>query len=157
MVNTDCRTEMLTPADRTRSARTANSRDSRCGSPKSLTRVAPGAENRSVIWSPMAALWLARVRVSSARRRPSSRAGIRNTGSSTSEIRVTCQEVETITARVSTRETTFITTPDSVREIALWAPITSLFNRETRAPVRVRMKNATGIRCTWSNTAVRRS
>ena len=35
--------------------------------------------------------------------------------------------------------------------------MTSLFSRLTRAPVRVRVKNAIGMRCTWSNTAVRRS
>ena len=35
--------------------------------------------------------------------------------------------------------------------------MTSLFSRLTSAPVRVRVKNAIGIRCTWSNTAVRRS
>ena len=35
--------------------------------------------------------------------------------------------------------------------------MTSLPSRLTSAPVRVRVKNATGMRCTWSNTAVRRS
>ena len=40
---------------------------------------------------------------------------------------------------------------------ARWAPITSLFSRLTSAPVRVRVKNATGIRCTCPNTARRRS
>ena len=49
------------------------------------------------------------------------------------------------------------TTPDSVSENARCAPITSLPSRLTSAPVRVRVKNATGMRCTWSNTAVRRS
>ena len=35
--------------------------------------------------------------------------------------------------------------------------MTSLFSRLTSAPVCVRVKNAIGIRCTWSNTCVRRS
>ena len=70
---------------------------------------------------------------------------------------MTCQLVATITPRVSATDTTFATTPERVREIADCAPITSLFRRETRAPVRVRWKKATGMRCTWSNTWVRRS
>ena len=40
---------------------------------------------------------------------------------------------------------------------APWAPITSLFSRLMRAPVWVRVKNATGMRCTLSNRAARRS
>jgi hypothetical protein len=49
-MNTGCNIDERTPMSRTRPALSANSRDSRCGSPNSLTRVAPGAENRSVIW-----------------------------------------------------------------------------------------------------------
>ena len=49
------------------------------------------------------------------------------------------------------------TTPDRVSEKARWAPRTSLLRRLTSAPVRVRMKNATGMVWTWSNTARRRS
>ena len=49
------------------------------------------------------------------------------------------------------------TTPESVSEKARWAPITSLLSRLTSAPVRVRVKNAMGIRCTCSNTTRRRS
>ena len=45
------------------------------------------------------------------------------------------------------------TTPDSVEVNACWAPITSLLSRETSAPVWVRVKNATGIRCTCSKTS----
>ena len=42
-----------------------------------------------------------------------------------------------------------LTTPDNVHVNARWAPITSLLSRLTRAPVRVRVKKATGMRCTW--------
>ena len=52
---------------------------------------------------------------------------------------------------------TLLTTPDSVQVKARWAPMTSLLSRLTSAPVRVRVKKATGIRCTWPNTARRRS
>ncbi|PRY32009.1 hypothetical protein CLV70_102220 [Pseudosporangium ferrugineum] len=62
-----------------------------------------------------------------------------------------------MTASVSSSVTVLPTTPESVLLNACCAPMTSLLSRETRAPVRVRVKNATGIRCTWSKTAVRRS
>lgn len=68
-----------------------------------------------------------------------------------------CQEIVSITASVSSSVTTFETTPESVLLKARCAPITSLLSRLTRAPVRVRVKKATGIFCTWSKTAVRRS
>ena len=49
-MNVDCSIAVRTPMSRTRPARTPNSRDSAALSPNSLTSVAPGAENRSVIW-----------------------------------------------------------------------------------------------------------
>ena len=52
---------------------------------------------------------------------------------------------------------TFETVEPSVPVTARCAPMTSLFMRLTSAPVWVRRKNAIGMRCTWSNTAVRRS
>ena len=52
---------------------------------------------------------------------------------------------------------TLATTEDSVLVSARWAPMTSLLSRLTSAPVCVRMKKATGMRCTWSKTSVRRS
>jgi hypothetical protein len=52
---------------------------------------------------------------------------------------------------------TLLRTLASVDVIADWAPITSLLRRLTSAPVRVRVKNATGIRCTCAYTALRRS
>ncbi len=145
------------PMSRTRAARTANSADSSAGRPNSLTSVAPGAENRSVIWVPIAALRAEASRCIAAIRVPIRRAGSTNTGSSTSASRVICQEMLSITVRVSSRVTVLATTPDRVLLKARWAPITSLLRRLTRAPVLVRVKKATGIRCTWSKTAVRRS
>ena len=62
-----------------------------------------------------------------------------------------------MTTSVSVSVTMLVTTPENVSEKARCAPITSLPSLLTSAPVRVRVKNATGIRCTWSNTAVRRS
>ena len=44
--------------------------------------------------------------------------------------------------------TMLLTTPDSVSLKARWAPMTSLLSRLTSAPVRVRVKNAIGMRCT---------
>ena len=52
---------------------------------------------------------------------------------------------------------TLDTTDDRVEVKACWAPTTSVLSRLTRAPVWVRVKKATGIRCTWLKTWVRRS
>ena len=156
-MKTDCSIAVRTPMSRTRPARTSNSRDSVAGLPNSFTNVAPGAEKRSVIWVFIVALWMAASRDSRAMVRPIHRAGSRNSGISTSDSSVTCQEILSMTTRVSVRVTTLVMTPEKVSEKARCAPITSLPSLLTRAPVRVRVKNATGIRCTWSNTAVRRS
>ncbi len=85
------------------------------------------------------------------------RAGITNSGNSTRESSVIDQDSRSMTASVRTSAITLLTTPDSVHVNARWAPMTSLLRRLTSAPVRVRVKNATGIRCTWPNTARRRS
>lgn len=156
-MKTDWAMAVRIPMSRTRRARAANSADSSAGRPKSLTRVAPGAEKRSVIWVPMAALWLAASRCILAMREPIRRAGTTNTGSRTRASSVICQEMLSITASVSSRVTRLETTPDKVLLKARWAPMTSLLSRLTSAPVRVRVKKATGIRWTWSKTAVRRS
>ena len=70
---------------------------------------------------------------------------------------VICHDSSSIVTSTSTSETTLETTDDRVDVNACWAPTTSLLRRETSEPVCVRVKNATGIRCTWSNTLVRRS
>ena len=68
-----------------------------------------------------------------------------------------CHDSTNIAVATRTRLTTLDTTPDSVDVNACCAPMTSLLSREISAPVWVRVKNATGIRCTWANTWVRRS
>ena len=103
------------------------------------------------------ALWIAASRDSRAMVRPIQRAGSRNSGISSSDSSVTCQEILSMTTSVSVRVTMLVMTPENVSEKARCAPVTSLPSLLTSAPVRVRVKNATGIRCTWSNTAVRRS
>ena len=70
---------------------------------------------------------------------------------------MTCHASVIITATVSTSWMTLVTRPDSVEVNARCAPMTSLFSRLTSDPVRVRVKNATGIDCTCENTARRRS
>jgi hypothetical protein len=85
------------------------------------------------------------------------RAGRTNSGTMTNDSRVICQDSVIMTPAVSTSPITLETTPDRVEVNARWAPITSLFSRLTRAPVCVRVKKATGMRCTCSNTRVRRS
>ena len=58
---------------------------------------------------------------------------------------------------LATRVTTFDTTDPRVPVSARWEPMTSLFRRLVSAPVWARVKNAIGIRCTWSNSDTRRS
>ena len=77
---------------------------------------------------------------------PIRRAGSRNSGVSSNARRVICQEMPSITANVKVSVTRLDTTPDKVSENARCAPITSLPSRLTNAPVRVLVKNATGIR-----------
>ena len=89
-------------------------------------------------------------------RLPTHLAGKMKIGNITSETTVICQDSTSMAPSTSTRLTTLATTEDSVLVSARWAPITSLLSRETSAPVCVRMKNATGMRCTWSKTSVRR-
>ena len=90
-------------------------------------------------------------------RPPMCRAGSTNSGTSTSESSVICQDSVSITPAVSTRPMTLETTPDSVDVKACWAPTTSLFSRLTSAPVCVRVKKATGMRWTCAKTLLRRS
>ena len=135
-----------TPMSRTRPARTPKSSASCTGRPNSFTSVAPGAENRSVICVVIPAFRFAASRCSPAIRRPSRRAGMTKIGSSTSAISVTCHDSVSMTASDSASWITLVTSPDSVAVNVRCAPMTSLLSRETSAPVRVRVKNATGIR-----------
>ena len=68
-----------------------------------------------------------------------------------------CHDNAIMAITTATRLMALPTTPDIVDVNACWAPITSLLSRDTKAPVWVRVKKATGIRWTWSNTWVRRS
>jgi hypothetical protein len=67
------------------------------------------------------------------------RAGTTNTGTSSNDNAVICQEIPAITTSVRVSVTRLDTTPESVSENARWAPITSLPSRLTSAPVRVRV------------------
>ena len=68
-----------------------------------------------------------------------------------------CHDSRNITTSVRISAMALLTTPDNVQVNARCAPITSLLSRLTSAPVRVRVKKATGIRWTWPKTARRRS
>ncbi len=140
---------------RTRAARELNDSDSSPVRPNSFTSSAPATLNRSVMVAFIDALSVYDSRVMSCNRLPMRRAGSTNSGSITSDSRVICHDRLNITAAVSTRLTTFETSPDRVEVNACCAPSTSLFSRLTSAPVCVRVKNASGMRWTWSKTAVR--
>ena len=146
-----------TPMMLTRAARRPNSSASSSGRPNSLTRVAPGAEKRSVICDVMAALCPAASRSRCPTRAPTRRAGITKTGSRTMARRVMSHDRRAITTTVRPRAMTLVTTPDRAEVNARWAPMTSLLRRLTSAPVWVRVKKAMGMRCTCSNTFWRRS
>jgi hypothetical protein len=90
-------------------------------------------------------------------RAPIRRAGMTKTGSITSDSVVICHDRLNITPAVTTRLTELETTPARVEVKACWAPSTSLLSRLTSAPVWVRVKKASGMRWTWSKTAVRMS
>ena len=70
---------------------------------------------------------------------------------------MTCQLSAIIATPTTSTEIMLETVLESVDVKARWAPITSLLRRETRAPVWVRVKNASDWRCTCANTWVRRS
>ena len=90
-------------------------------------------------------------------RRPIRRAGITNTGSSTSANTVTCHDKLIITTSVERSCDDVGHDAGQRRGERRCAPMTSLLSRLTSAPVWVRVKKATGIVCTCSNTARRRS
>ena len=62
-----------------------------------------------------------------------------------------------IAMRITVRVITLPTTPPRVEVNACWAPMTSELSREIRAPVWVRVKNASGWLSTCRKTRVRRS
>ena len=151
-MNVDCSIEVRTPMSRTRPARTANSRDSARTAEQFHQRRAGRRESfghlgvhRRVVDRGLAGQLRHRAR----------RCGgpaPRTAASSTSDSRVICHEMPASPPASGSGSRGSTTTPDSVSENARCAPMTSLPSLLTRAPVRVRVKNATGIRCTWSNT-----
>ena len=70
---------------------------------------------------------------------------------------MTCQLSANMVTPTTTTLIELDTVLDRVEVNARWAPMTSLLSRETRAPVWVRVKNASDIRWTWAKTLVRRS
>lgn len=80
-----------------------------------------------------------------------------NSGSTTSDSTVSRHSSSAMATRVVTSVITLDATPPIVVVSARCAPMTSLFSRLVSAPVCVRVKNEMGIRCTWANTATRRS
>ena len=77
---------------------------------------------------------------------------------STSNVRiVSCQSSANMIVSVTAMPMMFDSTVPSVLVTACCAPMTSELSRVCSAPVCVRVKNASGIRCTWSNSWTRRS
>ena len=82
---------------------------------------------------------------SAPKRRPTRRAGNKNTGNNNSATSVICQLSTSMVAITIVTSTTLPTTLENKSVNACWAPITSLFSRLINAPVCVREKNAMGI------------
>ena len=145
------------PMSRTLPAPAPNVSNSSSGRPNSLTSWAPATLKRSVIVEFMEAFRFMPSRVMSAIFVPTRRAGSTNRGISSIASSVTRHSSTNMVTRVVAAVMVLETTVPSVPVSARWAPITSLFNRLTRAPVWVRVKNEIGSLWTWSNRARRRS
>ncbi len=84
--------DWTTPMSRTRAARLENSVVSWAGRPNSLTSSAPATLKRSVMVEPISALSIIDSRVRRCSLRPTSRAGIRNSGMRTRAMTLTSQD-----------------------------------------------------------------
>ena len=148
---------VVTPMSRTRPARAEKPSRSASYRPKSFTRSAPPMPNRSVIVVFISALSSNASRVIAARRRPTRLAGQMKRGSRARARRVSRHSSSTIASSVVVRMITLETTEPRVVVNARCAPMTSLLSRLINAPVWVCVKNATGMRWTWSKREARRS
>ena len=148
---------LRTPMSRTRPARPEKSAASSSWRPNSLTSSAPATLNRSVMVLFIEALRFMPSRVMAWRPRPTRRAGSTNSGRIATASRVSRHSSTNMAISVPVRVMMLDTTVPSVPVKARWAPITSLLSRLTRVPVWVRVKKASGMRCTWSNSLSRRS
>ena len=148
---------LRTPMSRTRPARSEKSPASSSCRPNSFTSSAPATLNRSVMVLFIEALRFMPSRVMACRPRPTRRAGSTNTGRMTTASRVSRHSSTNMAMSVPTRVMMLATTVPSVPVKARWAPMTSLLSRLTRVPVWVRVKKASGMRCTWSNSRSLRS
>src|SRR5680860_262540 len=149
--------EMRMPRSRTRPAFSAYFASSSSRRPKSLSSRAPPTLKRSVIMLPRSALPSICCRVRPLIWRPTHREASSSSGNSARQASVTFQLRANMVMPTTTTLIELDTVLDSVEVNARWAPITSLFRRETSAPVWVRVKKARDIRCTCPKTLVRRS
>ena len=148
---------LRTPMSRTRPARSEKSAASSSWRPNSFTSSAPATLKRSVMVLFIEALRFMPSRVMACSPRPTRRAGSTNTGRIATASSVSRHSSRNIVTSVATRVMMLATTVPSVPVKARWAPITSLLSRLTSVPVWVRVKNAIGMCCTWSNSRRRRS
>jgi hypothetical protein len=144
------------PLSRTAPARSLNSLASASGRPNSFTSRAPDTLNRSVMVVLMLALSCMLLREMRLIRPDSRRSRTRKGGSTKSDRAVICQDRTNMGTSVATRVNTSEVT-DAKVDTEVWASSTSLVSRLISDPVWVRLKKATGIRCTWSYSWVRRS
>ncbi len=143
------------PLSRTLAARSEKASCSSSARPNSFTRMAPATLKRSVICVLSLEFKFICSREISANRRPTRRAGAMKSGS-TMRVRIVSRHSrKSMTGKVVASTMTLETTDPRVEVTAFWAPTTSLLRRLMRAPVWVRVKNATGIFWTLSKSATR--
>jgi hypothetical protein len=148
---------LFTPMSRTRAARLLKLFDSPAGRPNSFTTSAPATLKRSAMVVFIDASSCIASRVMTCNRRPIRLAGMMKAGNTSRVRTVRRHSRPSMTASVTPTVMTLEMTVPRVLVTAFWAPITSLLSRDISAPVWVRVKNDNGIRCTWSNSARRRS
>ena len=125
--------------------------------PKVFTSSAPLMLSVSLMALLISALYSMACRRILRKIRPTRRAGSRNSGSTTTDSRASRHSIEIITASVEISVITLVVMLGRVPVTALWAPTTSLVNREMISPDLVWVKNRSDMRCSWVYISWRRS
>ena len=125
--------------------------------PNSLTSSAPDTLSVSSIIAFISALSVICSRTVARTRRPSTRAGMRNSGSTAVASSVRRQSRRSMMINALTSVMTLVNRSTKVPVTARCAPITSLLSRDISSPVFVFVKKRSDMLCRWLNSAVRRS
>ena len=152
------------PAIRERTSRSAMLFDSRVKRPARspdlpivLPSMIPDTDRDSATSADMFASWPCCSEVIRRRSLPTRRVSHTNSGRNTSEMIASCQSRMHIATSDAITVVAFCAIEVAVVVTTLSRPPMSLAIRDCTSPVRVRVKNASDIRCRWRYTAARRS